>query len=461
MKRLFVMGLLFMFMAVMPVVSAFTAEPEVVTNSGPISSVTVAGLVEQNGTPTPTAPIDIVSNNGVLRASVNEFDASAVTNGYFYNADLEWVANSSVYTTDYMKTVKGKYTLTVNRVASQTATVNVRINLFNANNVIQSQTVIPITPETTEFTYEVDIPDGISYVRISTNPAMITITDFRNSKPIYTDGEVETIGDSANHTATVATLLGVGDYRDTQNINTGAITRNVGVKVFDGTEGFVLAGGVAFRYILDDFPAGTKLMSNYFNGDVNPSKGIAEMPDLSIKGHGTVPKNIYFKYTEKGTVEAFQRWLAEQYANGTPVIIVYPLATPTTESVTGQTMTTAPVNNRTGGVAGMTITTLLSSGASVVTTIGANAIKIATTAYNSARFSPVVTDLNSAVATIREIVTKTINQTAAIASLQADKQTRPEDACPAGKKCLLVETEENGVIVPHWFPIIEAPENTE
>ncbi len=87
----------------------------------------------------------------------------------------------------------------------------------------------------------------------------------------------------------------------------------------------------------------------------------------------------------------------------------------------------------------------------------ATPIKIATTAYNAARFNPVKTDLNSAVATIREIVTKTINQTAAIASLQADKQTRPEDACPAGKKCLLVETEENGVIVPHWFPIIESP----
>ncbi|MBR6838749.1 MAG: hypothetical protein IKM94_04245, partial [Alphaproteobacteria bacterium] len=52
-------------------------------------------------------------------------------------------------------------------------------------------------------------------------------------------------------------------------------------------------------------------------------------------------------------------------------------------------------------------------------------IRIATTAYNAARFSPVQTDLNNAVATIREIVTKTINQTAAIASLQADKQTRP------------------------------------
>ena len=84
-------------------------------------------------------------------------------------------------------------------------------------------------------------------------------------------------------------------------------------------------------------------------------------------------------------------------------------------------------------------------------------IKIATTAYNAARFSPVQTDLNNAVATIREIVTNTINQTAAIADLQATKQTRPDEQCPAGKKCLLVETEENGVIVPHWFPIIEAP----
>ena len=86
-------------------------------------------------------------------------------------------------------------------------------------------------------------------------------------------------------------------------------------------------------------------------------------------------------------------------------------------------------------------------------------IKIATTAYNTAQFNPVVTDLNSTIATIRDVVTNTINQTAAIADLQAKKQTRPDEQCPAGKKCLLVETEENGVIVPHWYPIIEAPED--
>ncbi len=79
-------------------------------------------------------------------------------------------------------------------------------------------------------------------------------------------------------------------------------------------------------------------------------------------------------------------------------------------------------------------------------------IKIATTAYNSARFSPVVTELNNTIATIRDVVTNTINQTKAIADLQATKQTRPNETCPAGKKCLLVEDNDGQ---PHWYEIIE------
>ena len=80
-------------------------------------------------------------------------------------------------------------------------------------------------------------------------------------------------------------------------------------------------------------------------------------------------------------------------------------------------------------------------------------IRIATTAYNSARFSPVVTELNDTIATIRSVVTNTINQTKAIADLQATKQTRPNENCPAGKKCLLVEDDAG---MPHWFEIVES-----
>jgi hypothetical protein len=98
---------------------------------------------------------------------------------------------------------------------------------------------------------------------------------------------------------------------------------------------------------------------------------------------------------------------------------------------------------------GSTATTYVSYSASCHNT---NAIKIATTAYNTARFSPVMTDLNTTVATIRSVVTNTINQTAAIADLQAKKQTRPDEQCPAGKQCLLVE-DNNGV--PHWYEIVD------
>ena len=42
-------------------------------------------------------------------------------------------------------------------------------------------------------------------------------------------------------------------------------------------------------------------------------------------------------YTNTSATD-FKQWLADQYNAGNPVIVVYPLATPTTESVTGQTL---------------------------------------------------------------------------------------------------------------------------
>ena len=38
------------------------------------------------------------------------------------------------------------------------------------------------------------------------------------------------------------------------------------------------------------------------------------------------------------SVNSWKQWLADQYAQGTPVIIVYPLAEPATEQVTPQTL---------------------------------------------------------------------------------------------------------------------------
>ena len=46
----------------------------------------------------------------------------------------------------------------------------------------------------------------------------------------------------------------------------------------------------------------------------------------------------YTQETATTAIAKFKSFLADQYANGTPVIVVYPLATPTTETVTAQPM---------------------------------------------------------------------------------------------------------------------------
>ena len=237
-------------------------------------------------------------------------------------------------------------------------------------------------------------------------------------------------------------------YADSYDATTGKITRRVGVKVLNGTEDWFMSGDnylVSMYNILinDMYAEASSVSSNRASpysthfGRSTSWLGYSDNSRLNkVQAYTSTanPKHILglgYPGADQSNISAFKQWLAQQYAAGTPVTVYYPLATPVEEDWAPEQCTSS----------------------------SSSPIKIATTAYNAARFNSVQTDLNSAVATIREIVTKTINQTAAIASLQADKQTRPEDACPAGKKCLLVETEENGVIVPRWFPIIEAPED--
>ena len=80
-------------------------------------------------------------------------------------------------------------------------------------------------------------------------------------------------------------------------------------------------------------------------------------------------------------------------------------------------------------------------------------IQVATTKYVETEFSALNTALANAVATVNTVVTQTIAQAASIATLQSGKQTRPDETCPAGIKCLLVE-DTNGT--PHWYAIQES-----
>ena len=221
-------------------------------------------------------------------------------------------------------------------------------------------------------------------------------------------------------------LRKVGDIADSYDATTGKITRRVGVKVFDGTGDWERLTTYENTNIYASF---TEITDRNFNQRFGLSTHFintnttSELNQVGYMFLGASTQKINFAINKNSTLQDWTQFLTEQQNAGTPVTVYYPLETLVEEDWAAEQCTSS------------------------------SPIKIATTAYNSARFSPVVTELNDTIATIRSVVTNTINQTKAIADLQATKQTRPDETCPAGKKCLLVEDDAGQ---PHWYEIIES-----
>lgn len=156
--------------------------------------------------------------------------------------------------------------------------------------------------------------------------------------------EVLTIG---QQTASVQDLLAVGDYKDEQDIISGSVTREVGIKVLDGTEsgwtqGTTTQGVLRFYLPFDGAATPTEarvqVASTHF---VYAAEG--QTPGIAFLSSQT---RVYFIPTDQTmTGTEWKAWLAAQYAAGTPVIVVYPLAEETTESVTAQPLNTAEGDN--------------------------------------------------------------------------------------------------------------------
>lgn len=151
-------------------------------------------------------------------------------------------------------------------------------------------------------------------------------------------------------TASAVNLYSVGDVADEQNIISGGVTHKVGVKVLtgtaeDGNYGTVSTTSV-FRLSGELCPSPTSAVfvcTHYASED--PSKSTAQMANFSIKSHASSARTWYIKDERFVALEDFQAYLSAQYAAGTPVIVIYPLAEETTESVTAQPLHTSAGDN--------------------------------------------------------------------------------------------------------------------
>lgn len=181
------------------------------------------------------------------------------------------------------------------------------------------------------------LPNTAAYVSIERKAAYstATVTDLKLSMGSTLTPYVQPTG-----VASVENLLAVGDYADTQEIISGAVTRNVGIKVFDGTETIGTSNACFTIAISDRVESKTALLCSHFPYSTKTS---AQTDDMTVISFSST--KIGFRYDACADKTAFAAFLAAQYAAGTPVIVVYPLATETTEQTTAHALHTAEGTN--------------------------------------------------------------------------------------------------------------------
>ncbi len=285
----------------------------------------------------------------------NYFDKNAenvILDG-FPTAAGKWSSSTSFRSICYKLNEMQTYTIT--RVTSSPSSAAMRVVAYSAIPPNDEEGTPLFIGANAVKTATITVPAGkpyiMTYVKHSaddiTNQALLdgyqielgtTATAY---EPYYNGGSA-----TAVNLLCVLNKSGQNIYaQDVQNVTTGAVTRNVGVKVFDGTETWVKAtntdadGNNVFYSVVADRKTGDTNIGMFcthyvFKGTVSYSTLKAgEMSILQSAG------NVYFDGVGYTTVDDFKAYLAQQYANGTPVIVLYPLATATTETVTPQPLT--------------------------------------------------------------------------------------------------------------------------
>lgn len=290
--------------------------------------------------PTPDTPMDIISNNGVLKVNLNLYWTEY--NGYelLQTDGITPKSNSGVNVSGMIdcRTIKSF------KITTTSPQGSFRIFKYRADNTyIDANSIASIGDIIT-------LEDNVGFFRIQYNftnsgtgtENVLIYNSAYDLNSIYTDGTVETIKDSLNNTATAEMLLKVGNYQDAQSIIDGVVTRNLRVVVFDGTENWAVNSMISHHF--------TCKLPNQFDSSIayKPTYCTHFLSDSGVDDNTCKLQYRLFSIrydAANENINTFKQFLANQYAAGTPVIVIYPLKTPTTESVSGQALQVTEGNN--------------------------------------------------------------------------------------------------------------------
>lgn len=230
----------------------------------------------------------------------------------YYCSDYIEIKPSTVYTyTETMKSaIQGNY---------------IRFCFYDSNKTFISPRQGDITTlEAKTYTYKITSPINAKYIRISSHSDFVKGQLEEGIRPTKYEEYYQA-------SFAPEDLLKLGDYQDVQEIMSGVVTRKIGIKVFDGSESWGTAYTGFFNITSSNHIASAPARCNYFQGVTTGTIPSAEERinkvwlDSDWIGLGA--------RTKFSTVDAFKQYLAQQYAMGTPVIIVYPLADSVEETI--------------------------------------------------------------------------------------------------------------------------------
>lgn len=206
---------------------------------------------------------------------------------------------------------------------------------------IMQRLVLKNQPYSITFT----IPQNVNGIRISCwKDDTKRMVELGSSATTYVDYN--------NSTATTEMLLKLGDYVDSQDILNGIVNRQLGIQTLTGDETWTwLANSqwkarVSLPTISWSQETAAPILSNQFIArawnDYDQTQPYFSLMEATTNRRMAFAVNWNSNIT---SLEDWQQWLQDQYNNGTPVIVVYPLATQTTEAVTPQPMSIVDGDN--------------------------------------------------------------------------------------------------------------------
>lgn len=315
-----------------------------------ITAYTIKGNTVQNGTPTPSNPVAV---NGVGERTENLFNTFDIV-GQVPSISNGQLINYNGSTTSLIPIISGNVTVT------KPPTALLYLLLYAADmsyiGYVQNST------DTNFYGSSVTGYENAKYCRLridrttGLDDIQIMLNTGSTAKPFEPYGFKIPISSGG-----VTTNIYLGS---TQTI------RQISKLVLTGTENWEDRPNYTYadRFVLQSvtIPRTSTNLCTHFAVEYSSQQ---TYPYLWINNG----EQIIINYSEKGTttLAQFKQWLADQYTNGTPVIIYYVLATPTTGIVNEPLMKIGEYVDT------------LSNAASIPTTEGANSITVDTTVQPS------------------------------------------------------------------------------